>query len=149
MKWGEPTWFLFHTLSQKIKEESFPQVKQELLDIFFLICRNLPCPTCAEHATQYMQKINFARIQTKQQLIELFYQFHNTVNARKGYPIFPRGDLEAKYERANTIEIIKQFLSAFRDKGTSIKNIAHDFFRQRAFQQIRDWLTVNYQHFLQ
>jgi hypothetical protein len=83
MKWGEPTWFLFHTLSYKIKDEMFLQVKNEILNIFFLICRNLPCSICAEHATQYMQNINFNAIQTKQQLKDLFFEFHNTVNLKK------------------------------------------------------------------
>jgi hypothetical protein len=147
MRWGEPTWFLFHTLSQKVKDESFPMIKSELLNIFFLICRNLPCPTCAEHATKYMQKINFARIQNKHEMMELFYQFHNYVNARKKYPIFLRSELEPKYENANTIQIIQRFLELFRDKSTSIRNIANELFRQRAYNQIKNWLHHNYNHF--
>jgi hypothetical protein len=147
MKWGEPTWFLFHTLSQKIRDESFPLIKNDLLNMFFMICRNLPCPSCADHATKYMQNVNFSRITTKSQLITLFFEFHNTVNAKKGFPIFPLYDLEEKYSKANTIEIIRNFLGYYADKSRSVRNIAHDFFRQRAVSQVKDWLKTNLHHF--
>ena len=147
MKWGEPTWFLFHTLAQKIRDDSFPAMRIEVLNICFLICRNLPCPSCADHATKYMQNINFSRIQTKQQLIDLFYEFHNAVNSRKGMPLFNRIDLEQKYAAANTIEIIRNFLEHYADKSRSVRNISHDFFRQRAVGQVQTWLKTNLQHF--
>jgi hypothetical protein len=147
MKWGEPTWFLFHTLAQKIRDDSFPTMRIEVLNICFLICRNLPCPSCADHATKYMQNINFSRIQTKQQLIDLFYEFHNAVNSRKGMPLFNRFDLEQKYAAANTIEIIRNFLEHYADKSRSVRNISHDFFRQRAVGQVQTWLKTNLQHF--
>jgi hypothetical protein len=54
VKWGEPTWFLFHTLSVKIKESEFLRVRKELLNCIYSICVNLPCPICAEHAKQYL-----------------------------------------------------------------------------------------------
>lgn len=147
MKWGEPTWFLFHTLAQKIRDESFGALRADLLNTFFLICKNLPCPSCADHATKYMQNINFSRIQTKQQLIDLFYEFHNSVSLRKGLPLFNRIDLEQKYAAANTIEIIRNFLAHYADKSRSVRNIAHDFFRQRAVGQVQTWLKNNLHHF--
>ena len=35
MKWGEPTWFLFHTLAHKIKEDNFSQIKNDFLNMCF------------------------------------------------------------------------------------------------------------------
>ena len=58
IRWGPPTWFLFHTLAHKIKDEHFSKIKTELLNNIIIICMNLPCPKCSEHATQYMKKIN-------------------------------------------------------------------------------------------
>ena len=52
-RWGPSIWYLFHTLSYKIKEEEFPSICAELLDIIKIICKNLPCPSCAQHATEY------------------------------------------------------------------------------------------------
>ena len=48
LPWGEPIWFLFHTLAHKIKEKSFLIVKNELLNIIFLICNN---PVSYTHLT--------------------------------------------------------------------------------------------------
>ena len=68
MLWGEPTWFLFHTLAEKIKEEEFLNLRGELLGYIQKICGNLPCPTCAEHASRHLNGINFNTIQTKEDL---------------------------------------------------------------------------------
>ena len=36
--WGPSTWFLFHTLAEKIKDDKFPEMKLELLSIIRQIC---------------------------------------------------------------------------------------------------------------
>ena len=36
IKWGAPTWYLFHTLAYKIKDECFSILKNELLNNIFL-----------------------------------------------------------------------------------------------------------------
>ena len=148
MKWGEPTWFLFHTLAHKIKEDNFSQIKNDFLNMCFLICRNLPCPLCAEHATEYMQKANFNAIQTKQQLKDFFFEFHNMVNVKKGFPVFAKVDLDEKYSRAITINIVQNFIRNFRDKSRSIRNIANDFHRERALTTINQWFSKNISNFL-
>ena len=48
--WGPCTWFLFHTLAEKIREEHFMKLKPELINIVKNICSNLPCPECKQHA---------------------------------------------------------------------------------------------------
>ena len=83
MDWGEPTWFLFHTLAEKVKEEEFQNIRVELLNIIYSICSNLPCPVCSTHAKQHLNGTNFNNIQTKQQLKDFFFHFHNIVNQRK------------------------------------------------------------------
>jgi len=147
MIWGKPTWFLFHTLAFKLKDESFSQTKTEFLNLCFLICRNLPCPFCTEHATHYWENINFAYIQNKQQLKDLFFEFHNMVNKKKGYAIFPKAELDEKYSKANTVNIIQNFVFHFRDKSHVFRNISNDFFRERAIADINKWLTVNLHSF--
>jgi hypothetical protein len=62
VKWGEPTWFLFHTLSVKIKESHFNMIRAQLLNNIYAICVNLPCPDCANHAKTYLDGINFNTI---------------------------------------------------------------------------------------
>lgn len=147
MKWGEPTWFLFHTLAHKIKDTYFLQVKNDLLNTCFTICRNLPCPTCADHATRFMQNVNFNAIHTKQQVKDLFFEFHNSVNKQKGFELFNKNNLDEKYSKANTVAIIRNFIFYFRDKSRSIRNIANDFFRERTINEINNWFSKNLQYF--
>lgn len=148
MKWGEPTWFFFHTLAEKVKEESFKKIRVELLNIIYTVCVNLPCPTCASHATEYMNNINFNTIQTKDQLKEMLYIFHNSVNKRKNFPLFPRENLDEKYSKANTINIIQNFMMHFSDRHASIHMIANDMHRQRITKKLKDWMNTNIHHFI-
>jgi len=147
MKWGEPTWFLFHTLSEKVKEETFPLIRKELLDNIYAICKNLPCPTCAEHAIQYLNGINFNAIKTKNDLKLLFFNFHNELNKKKGYPIFSYSELDDKYSKAVTISIIQHFMFFFKDKSKSIRMIANDFHRANLVVILKDWFNRNIQYF--
>ena len=147
MKWGEPTWFLFHTLAQKVREETFQVIRTELLNIIYTICNNLPCPDCAKHATVYMNGINFASIQSKEQLKDLLFTFHNEVNKRKSIPLFNRGDLDAKYNVANLVPIIQNFMKHFRDKHASIHMIANDLHRKRLSIKLSEWFQSNLNYF--
>lgn len=139
MSWGEPTWFLFHTLAQKIQDYHFKEIRAELLDIIYKICVNLPCPNCATHAKQYLDGINFNTIQSKLQLQQLCYHFHNKVNENKGMPIFPFSNLELKYSNAITINIINNFLGVFMKKSKNIRLLADDLQRQRLIIYMKSW----------
>jgi hypothetical protein len=147
MKWGEPTWFLFHTLAEKVKEEKFQNIRIELLNTIRTICSNLPCPDCANHASEYMKKINFASIRTKQDLKLMLFQFHNVVNQRKNFPLFSINDLDSKYANANTMIIIQNFMFYFQDKNHSIRMISNDIFRARISEQLKTWFNNNIHNF--
>ena len=147
MKWGEPTWFLFHTLACKVKEEDFPKVRSELLGNIYNICSNLPCPVCAEHAVEYMRKINFNSIQTKRQLIDLLFNFHNEVNKKKGFPLFKYEDLDEKYSKAVTKNIIFNFMIHYQDKHKSIHMISNDLYRARQVIVLKEWFNKNFKYF--
>lgn len=147
IKWGEPTWFLFHTLAKKVKEESFPQIRVELINKIVAICNNLPCPACAKHATEYMNKINFSTIQTKQNLIDLLFTFHNVVNAKKNYPIFPYSELEDKYSKAVTVNIIQHFFALFQDKNYNVLMISNNMHRKQLINTLKSWFRENLQYF--
>jgi len=147
MKWGQPTWFLFHTLAEKVRPECFAQIRAELLNTISTICSTLPCPDCANHAKQYMAGINFNAIQTKEQLKDLLFTFHNDVNRRKQFPLFPRSELDAKYVNANTVAIIQNFMVHYVDKHASIHMIANDFYRSRIAAQLKAWFLANIQYF--
>jgi len=147
MKWGEPTWFLFHTLAEKVKSEYFSVIKTELLNNIYSICKNLPCPMCASHATQYLNGINFNTIQTKEDLKILLFNFHNIVNEKKGFPTFNFAELDDKYSKAVTLNIINNFILHFRDKHKSIRMIADDLYRQRLSGLLMSWFSTNLKYF--
>jgi hypothetical protein len=146
MKWGEPTWFFFHTIAYKIKDEHFTTIKTELLQNIYSICKNLPCPICSEHATEYMNKINFNNIRTKNDLKMLFFNFHNEVNKKKNYPIFELEKVDEKYSKAVTINIIQNFMLHFQDKHKSPRMISNDFHRGRLVISLKEWLNNNIQY---
>jgi len=145
--WGEPVWYLFHTLAHKVKEEYFYLVKNELLNIIFLICTNLPCPDCASHATRYLQGINFDAIVTKDQLKDMLFNFHNSVNIKKGFPIFPRDELDKKYDVAITVNIINNFYYNFEKSSHNQKMAANSFHRTRTIQRMKSWISANFSYF--
>jgi hypothetical protein len=148
MKWGEPTWFLFHTLAAKVKDEHFQSIRLELLNVIVTICKNLPCPDCANHASEYMKKVDFNSIRTKQDLKLMLFQFHNVVNQKKQYPMFSINELESKYSNANLANIIQIFMFYFQDKSHSIRMIANDLYRSRIADQLKVWFNNNIQYFI-
>ena len=141
VKWGEPTWFLLHTLSVKVKESEFKNVRLELLNRIYAICINLPCPDCANHAKNYLDSINFNTIQIKEDLIIMLYNFHNSVNKRKGYPFFPYDQCNEKYSLAITNNIIRNFMVHFSDRNRSLKLLASDLHRTQLCDALKNWFN--------
>ena len=68
--WGQSTWFLFHTLAEKVKDEEFSTIKLELIGllitiVLFLLKNNLvtsSCLTDSETATTLKENIENKRI---------------------------------------------------------------------------------------
>lgn len=142
IKWGEPFWILFHVLAEKIKESEFPRLREGLLNLVLTICSNLPCPECTNHAIQYLNGINFNTIRTKNDFKDMMYNFHNSVNVRKEYPIFPREGLE-KYSRGNVIPIIENFMLHFLVNHKNFHLLADDIQRRRISQGVKKWFIEN------
>ena len=112
--WGPFTWNLFHTLSMKLKDEHFCNVKNELWDHFKNISFNLPCPICANHAVNYFKKQDIKHIKTKDQFIAMYFKFHNEVNLRLNKSLFSERQLMDKYKNENTIQVINIFLGRYK-----------------------------------
>jgi Erv1 / Alr family len=147
-RWGPPTWLMLHTLAEKVKEDSFPLVRKELLNIILMICLHLPCPTCAGHATEYLDKIKLDRITNKEQLKEMLFTFHNTVNKRKQYELFPLEELDSKYSSAVTANILQNFIFYYGQRYITNRLSVDGFHRKILIQRLMDWFQQNNQHFL-
>jgi len=150
MVWGKPIWTLFHTLAEKMSEDSFTVIGNDLIEIIIKICGNLPCPTCTEHAMNYMSKnrFNTTYIQTKQQLRNELFKFHNHVNNNKGNQHFPIEKLSESYMNLDTFIVVREFMSVFKDKHFSIRMIANDFHRNRIVSQLTGWFNMNIKYFI-
>lgn len=148
MTWGKPTWFFFHTLAEKIRDEEFSCVRADVLDIIYSVATNLPCPDCANHAKTYLDKINFNTIQTKSDLKMMLFIFHNFVNERKGYSMFTIDELNSLYPTANTTNIFNNFLLTYLKKNSTPKMMANEMYRRRIIYKTRDWLNTNSYKFL-
>jgi hypothetical protein len=143
MKWGPPVWFFFHTLAEKVHASKFEDLKPDIMDIIRSVCNTLPCPICAEHATNYMKKIHDSSIQSKDDLKLMLFQFHNEVNKRKGYQEFPLNELNKKYESAVTINVVNSFIMTYREKSRNVQMIATEMSRDMILRNIRGWLNSN------
>jgi hypothetical protein len=141
VKWGQPTWFLLHTLSVKVKESEFKNIRTDLLNNIYAICTNVPCPICADHAKNYLNNINFNTIVTKEDLKMLLFNFHNNVNKKKDYPFFPYEQLDEKYSLAITNNIIRNFMVHFSDRNRSLKLLATDLHRSQLCILLKKWFN--------
>mgnify|MGYP003340913606 CR=1 FL=1 len=54
------------TLAEKIKDENFANVGKQLIQFLILICRNLPCPECAQHAKEFWSKVKVQNINSRE-----------------------------------------------------------------------------------
>ena len=147
MRWGAPTWTLFHVLAAQISPQQFPYMRAGLLEIITAICGNLPCPDCSNHASEYLRKINYNLIQTPDHLRAMLYEFHNSVNMRKGVALLPSEQL-TMYHRMDIREVVYRFMHFFENRhNNNSRMMAHSFSRGLQAQRIRDWFNTNWMHF--
>jgi len=144
-QWGPPTWMFLHTMAEKIKEESFPIIGQQLIVNIMQICRFLPCPDCAEHAKQFWSNVSISNLKSKSDLINLLYVFHNTINKRKKQPAFKYDNLNY-YSTKSVIESFNWFAKNFNTKG-NMNLLTESFHRARLLTALRQWFLSNIHHF--
>ena len=140
-QWGPPTWIFIHTLVAKIKDNQFPAIGQQVISHIIQICMFLPCPECSIHAKQFWANVNTKNINTKQDLINLIFVFHNSVNKRRGIRPFRYVDLQY-YNTLNLIETFNNFARSFNTNG-NMKLLTESFHRGRLLQILRVWLMSN------
>ena len=94
-----------------------------------------------------MKKIYFQNIRTKEDLQLMLWSFHNEVNTRKGFALFPFENVSTKYSLAKTRNVIQHFIHHHQDKHASFRMIADDLNRQRVTHKIRNWFIQHIQLF--
>jgi len=146
MIWGKPTWTLLHCLAEKVKADEFIKLRDQLMQQIYVICTNLPCPYCANHAKIYLNKINFKTINSKDELKYMLYLFHNTVNKDKNYELANESILNI-YAQHSIIPVFNEFIRHFSDKNKGNKLIAGSLFRHGITMNLRKWFNENIHKF--
>lgn len=143
--WGPPTWIFIHTLAAKVKESNFTIIGPALINVIIQICNNLPCPECAQHAKEFWRKVKITNINTKTDLINLLFVFHNMVNKRKKLTPFNYANL-SYYESKNVVETYNLFARNFNTHG-NMNLINESFHRNMMLSSLKSWLMTNINHF--
>jgi hypothetical protein len=143
--WGPPTWIFLHTIVEKVKETSFPLISKQLIQKIIEICNNLPCPECTIHAKTFWSNVNISNIYSKQDLINLLFVFHNSVNKRKKMPQFKYEHL-SRYKNLKLIHQYNIFTKKFNTNG-NMNLINESFHRKLMMISLRRWLMTNISHF--
>jgi len=143
--WGPPTWRFLHCLAEQIQEDQFNRIGPQLYATIMAICKNLPCPDCSAHATNFFNKIKKDSVTSKNALRTVLFTLHNQVNARKKKPVYPIESL-SNYGSINLAYAFKTFVSVYHtDKN--LKLMSDNMHRIRLLKHISKWLTENAQYF--
>ena len=141
-EWGNAIWLLFHTLAEKLKPE-FTSELPILVSHITGICNNLPCPDCQQHASEIMAKTNVSAVSaSKEALIDFLWNFHNYVNNRTKVALYPKESLEI-YKRANTINIIRNFINIMNEVSNNEKTMLFGFHRSLYIKKFIDYINNN------
>lgn len=140
-KWGPAVWLLFHTIVEKIKEPDNTRICRELFYQIQNICKFLPCPDCASHATSNLANVNISRINNKFDLKQILFMFHNSVNARKKKPLFSIDQLD-KYKTMNLSMVIYNFKMNY-NSTRNMKLMTDSFQRKIIINKFNAWLEAN------
>ena len=140
--WGRITWYMFHTIAEKIKAELFPVVRTVLINFVQQISFNLPCPICAHHAKQHLSKVNFNSIQTKNDFKNFIFAFHNRVNQDLGKPT-ESIEILKKYETANMDKMLEYFIYVHNHESYSEQLMMRKHMKNREIKNFVNWYTTN------
>ena len=145
--WGPPVWLLFHTMVEKMIDTEFAKIGPQLFGIMQQICKLLPCPDCATHATDVLNKVKFSSIKNKEDFKMMLYYFHNTVNKRKGYALYRAEDLEI-YSKYELSKVFYNFSNTFNEKTRSLKLMSQSLARKSLLIYLHDWFRNNQTSFV-
>jgi hypothetical protein len=143
--WGPACWNLFHTLAEKIKDDHFIFIGNQLYNQIVMICYNLPCSDCSQHAKMFLSKVDPLKIKTKNDLKNLLFVMHNAVNNRKQKQLHRYENLET-YKNNNLINVFNAFSITYNTNG-NLQLITENFHRVRCLQAFTKWLKQNINHF--
>jgi len=147
-RWAPPTWIFFHTFAAKINDEFFKKNRHQCLQIIKMTCSCLPCSECTKHATKFMNTVNSDNVKTKEDLINMLFIFHNTVNNRLYKKQFSKESLVMYNGYRMDIALIN-FINGFAGKyGSIMGGMVSTLGKRKAIAKgIQNWLKTHWNFF--
>lgn len=127
--WGPPVWTFLHTLCVSINDDYFTVSRGLIISSIIDICSTLPCPECSQHASQWLRKVDFNNVKTKDQLSYILFQLHNNVNMRLGKSVFSYGSMVDMYKKERLLETHRNFVRVFHTRGNM--KLLNESFRRK------------------
>ena len=139
--WGNNVWYLFHTIAEKIKDDEFNNIKDDIFFVIKTVSTNLPCPECSSDANALLNKVDFNNIKNKDDLKTFVFNFHNQVNKKLNKPMFDKELLDTKYANASIHSLYNNFFIIFSSNSNVPQLMSASFHRQHNLPKIRDCLN--------
>jgi hypothetical protein len=139
--WGPAVWTLFHTIAERVNENAYPIIANQLFAQIVRICKVLPCPDCATDASNFLSKIKITDLKTKTEFKNMIYLFHNYVNAKKRKPLFNYANINV-YANFALIPVLNNFNAKFNTKG-NMNLITESFQRDLVQVEFKRWIIAN------
>jgi hypothetical protein len=117
-EWGPLLWTVIHGLAEKAGTCSIPQFypdeRRELIRIFKVLEKVIPCPSCKEHYEVYLREHPVDKAMNELPRDKLntyvktwFWELHNWVNESLRHPQFPYEQLAVAYGSTNIRAALK------------------------------------------
>jgi len=139
--WGPAVWLLFHVIIEKIKDIDNVLFCRDLFNQIRNICKYLPCPDCAKHASIFLANVNINKINSKTDLKQIIFIFHNSVNTRKNKELFCFDELN-KYTNVNLNAVLYNFKRNYL-LNVNMKLLADNLQRKIIITKLYSWLNNN------
>lgn len=141
-RWGPVTWYFLHAFAENVDDDIFTSECESIKKILSELFSVLPCPTCSNHAVEYIKKSNFKLITKREHLKIWLFNFHNNVNTRINNNIFTIEQVDELYTRANTIAIFNAFIQTF-DTRRSEHMMMDSIGRKRVVRSLTQFMNVH------
>eukprot|EP00435_Cladocopium_sp_Y103_P062867 s235_g24.t1 len=99
--WGPPAWFFLHSVTLALPEEVPKEKQLQLKNLLVALQEVLPCPNCAEHWRQHMEKDPVEpHLAHRKSMVEWMIRMHNQVNLLNKKPIQSKEEVLEEFQLA-------------------------------------------------
>ena len=145
--WGPTTWIFFHSLAERVNEDSFTKMYPILIKIIKDICGILPCPDCRAHSSSLLQSYrSYDSIITKDDFKNFIFHLHNYVNKHTGKRIENKTILN-NYKNYSFRKATADWYNHFTVNIFDVKLIWENKERNKVRTEVLSILEKNIKHF--